>query len=132
MGMLMASGFMSAGKALKGMSELDLSGAAQLFKAFLEGVQNRGKAGVGDKTFLDGLYPAVNALLAVAEAGIDLTKAAKNAAQAAHEAFLSTKGMLAKHVRAAAYGEKSRQVLDPGAAVADLMMKGYADFVANR
>jgi hypothetical protein len=31
-----------------------------------------------------------------------------------------------------AYGEKSRQVLDPGAAVADLMMKGYADFVANR
>jgi dihydroxyacetone kinase-like protein len=132
MGTLMASGFMSAGKALKGASELDLGGVAQFFKAYLEGVQNRGKAEIGDKTFLDGLYPAVKALTEGAEAGTDLSEAVQNAAQAAHEAFLSTKGMLAKHGRAAAYGEKSRQGLDPGAAVADLMMKGYADFVANR
>lgn len=132
MGTLMASGFMAAGKALKGQSELDLGGIAEFFKAYLEGVQSRGKAQVGDKTFLDGLYPAAQSLLADAAAQNDMLKAASKAAAAAHEAFLSTKGMLAIHGRAATRGEKSRELLDPGAAVADLMMKGYADFVTKR
>jgi len=131
MGTLMASGFMAAGKALKGQTELKLSGIAEFFKAYLEGVKSRGKAEAGDKTFLDGLYPAAESLLADAAADTDLLTAASKAASAAHEAFLSTKGMLAKHGRAAARGEKSREILDPGAAVADLMMKGYADFVRN-
>ncbi len=132
MGTLMASGFMSAGKALKGMNELDLGGVAAFFKAYLEGVQSRGKAEIGDKTFLDGLYPAAEQLAADAAENISLSEAASKAAAAAHNAFLSTKGMLAKHGRAAARGEKSRELLDPGAAVADLMMKGYADFVTKR
>ncbi len=132
MGTLMASGFMSAGKALKGYDELDLGGVAAFFKAYLEGVQSRGKAQIGDKTFLDGLHPAVELLMTSAAANISLYEAAAKAADAAHEAFLSTKGMLAKHGRAAARGEKSRELLDPGAAVADLMMKGYADFVTKR
>jgi dihydroxyacetone kinase-like protein len=132
MGTLMASGFMTAGKVLKGLSELDLGGIAEFFIAYLEGVKSRGKAEVGDKTFLDGLYPAAESLLADAASNTDLLTAASKAAFAAHEAFLSTKGMLAKHGRAAARGEKSREILDPGAAVADLMMKGYADFVTKR
>ena len=132
MGTLMASGFMSAGKALKGMDELDLGGMAAFFKAYLEGVQSRGKAEIGDKTFLDGLYPAAEQLAADAAENKSLSEAASKAAAAAHYAFLSTKGMLAIHGRAAARGEKSRDLLDPGAAVADLMMKGYADFVTKR
>lgn len=132
MGTLMASGFMSAGKALKGVDELDLGGMAAFFKAYLDGVQSRGKAEIGDKTFLDGLYPAAEQLAAGAAASMCLPEAASKAAAAAHNAFLSTKGMLAKHGRAAARGEKSREILDPGAAVADLMMKGYADFLTKR
>ncbi len=132
MGTLMASGFMSAGKALKGAETLDLGGVAAFFKAYLEGVQSRGKAEIGDKTFLDGLHPAAELLMAGAAANMSFSEAASKAAAAAHDAFLSTKGMLAKHGRAAARGEKSRELLDPGAAVADLMMKGYADFVTKR
>ncbi len=132
MGTLMASGFMAAGKALKGKNELNLGGIAEFFKTYLDGVQSRGKAQIGDKTFLDGLYPAAQSLQADAAANIDLLEAASKAAAAAHDAFLSTKGMLAIHGRAAARGEKSRELLDPGAAVADLMMKGYADFLTMR
>ncbi len=132
MGTLMASGFMAAGKALKGLNELDLVGIAEFFNAYLEGVKNRGKADIGDKTFIDGLYPAAKSLFADAAADIELLTAAIKAADAAHDAFLSTKGMIAKHGRAAARGEKSREILDPGAAVADLMMKGYTDFVRKR
>ena len=123
MGTLMASGLMNAGKALKGVESLDGYTWPAFFKAYFDGVQSRGKAQVGDKTFLDGLYPALAAL----ESGApDMQTAAPLAAAAANEAFLATKGMLAKHGRMAIRGEQSRQYLDPGAAVAALLMDGFA------
>ncbi len=132
MGTLMASGLMSVGKALRGKTELDSQGVADLFQAFFDGVQNRGKAQVGDKTFLDGLYGAVESLKVDAAAGGSMTEAAKRAAEAAHRGFLGTKGMIAQFGRAAGRGEQSRDLLDPGAAVADLLMKGYAEFMSGK
>ena len=82
---------------------------------------------MGDKTFLDGLYPAVRSLCESAERRLDAREAAGLAAEAAWQAFLNTKGMLAKHGRMAIRGEMSRELLDPGAAVAALLVKGYAD-----
>ena len=116
MGTLMASGLMNAGKVLKGQEEAD---DAAFFQAYLEGVQNRGKAQIGEKTFLDGLAPAVEAL----KEG----KTPEETAGVAWTAFENTKGMLAKHGRMAIRGEASRDLLDPGAAVAALLMKGYAE-----
>ena len=116
MGTLMASGLMNAGKVLKGQEEAD---DAAFFQAYLEGVQNRGKAQIGEKTFLDGLAPAVEAL----KEG----KTPEETAGIAWTAFENTKGMLAKHGRMAIRGEASRDLLDPGAAVAALLMKGYAE-----
>ena len=116
MGTLMASGLMNAGKVLKGQEEAD---DAAFFQAYLEGVQNRGKAQPGEKTFLDGLAPAVEAL----KEG----KTPEETAGIAWTAFENTKGMLARHGRMAIRGEASRDLLDPGAAVAALLMKGYAE-----
>ncbi len=130
MGTLMASGLMNAGKVLKGRDELDDAGVVAFFQAYLDGVQRLGKAELGEKTFLDGLAPAVGSLHTDLQNGITGKAAADKAAEAAHEAFLHTKGMLAKHGRAATRGEASRDLLDPGAAVADLLMKGYAAYQA--
>ncbi len=124
MGTLMASGLMSAGKVLKGVESLDDSHWYQFFQAYFDGVQNRGKAQLGDKTFLDALFPAVEALKA--NQG-DLSQGAVRAAEAAHAAFLATQGMLAKHGRMAIRGEQSRAYLDPGAAVAALLMQGFSE-----
>ena len=116
MGTLMASGLMNAGKRLKGQEE---AADAIFFEAYFDGVQNRGKAQPGEKTFLDGLAPAVQAL----KDG----KTPQETAEIAWDAFQNTKGMLAKHGRMAIRGEASRELLDPGAAVAALLMKGYAE-----
>ena len=116
MGTLMASGLMNAGKRQKGQEE---AADADFFEAYFEGVQNRGKAQLGEKTFLDGLAPAVQAL----KDG----KTPQETAEIAWDAFQNTKGMLAKHGRMAIRGEASRELLDPGAAVAALLMKGYAE-----
>lgn len=126
MGTLMASGWMQAGKVLKGKTELADSDIADLFQAYMDGVQARGKAKIGDKTFLDGIAPAVEALKAAVAAGDSLSAAAQKAAAAAEEGYQNTKGMLAVHGRAATRGEASRELLDPGAAVAMLMMQAFA------
>ena len=131
MGTLMASGLMNAGKVLKGVEQLGSEQEAKLFEAYLEGVKNRGKAELGDKTFLDGLAPAVEVLTQAAKAGPIGAEAAQAAADAAWQAFENTRGMLAKHGRMAIRGEASRELLDPGAAVAALLMKGFAEFKAD-
>lgn len=132
MGTLMASGLMNAGKVLKGTEEWDASQEVAFFEAYFEGVKNRGKAELGDKTFLDGLYPAVEALKAALTAGASEQDAAKQAAEAGWQAFENTRGMLARQGRMAIRGEKSRELLDPGAAVAALLMDGFAAVKANR
>ncbi|WP_069998973.1 dihydroxyacetone kinase subunit DhaL [Cellulosilyticum sp. I15G10I2] len=125
MGTLMASGLMQAGKVLKGKSELEPADIVTIFEAYLEGVANRGKAKIGDKTFIDGLEPAVRALRLALEYGETLEMAATKAREAAEEGFEHTTTMIAVHGRAATRGEASRALQDPGAAVAVLMMRAF-------
>jgi dihydroxyacetone kinase-like protein len=123
MGTLMASGLMNAGKVLKGVEVIEGCLWPKFFQSYYDGVQSRGKAQLGEKTFLDGLYPAVEVLYNNAD---DMKAAAPIAFKAANDAFLSTRGMLAKHGRMAIRGEQSREYLDPGAYVAVLLMEGFS------
>lgn len=125
MGTLMASGFMNAGKALKGKTEISLSDLYDFFNAYMEGVSLRGKAKVGEKTFLDGMDPAVQSLGDSVKKGLPLQKAAQNAYDSAKAGFEKTNTMIAVHGRAATRGEASLTLLDPGAAVAMLMMEAF-------
>jgi len=125
MGTLMASGLMGAGKALRGKTELSLTEIVMLFKAYEEGVAKLGKAKVGEKTFLDGLHPAVVELEDAAMNETDINEAAKKASIAARKGYEDTKGMLAVHGRAATRGENSRTFEDPGAYVACLLLEAF-------
>jgi dihydroxyacetone kinase-like protein len=125
MGTLMASGLMQAGKVLKGKTELEPDDLLNAFQAYQDGVQNRGKAQIGDKTFLDGWAPAVEAVRAAIAAGEDMKAVSAKAYEAAEKGFKNTTAMIAKHGRAATRGEASRALEDPGAAVAMLLMKAF-------
>ncbi len=61
-GPLYGSFFLDASKAAAGHAELTLADWDQVFEAGVRGVQNRGKANVGDKTMLDALTPALEVL----------------------------------------------------------------------
>ena len=56
--------FMRMATATAGKTELDLDGWTEAVEAGLAGVQQRGKAEPGDKTMVDALVPAVEALRA--------------------------------------------------------------------
>ena len=129
MGTLMASGLMNAGKALKGTTELELEDIVKLFEAYMEGVSARGKAKIGEKTFLDGMAPAVHSLRQSLKIGDSLELSASNAALAAEEGFRNTTTMIAVHGRAATRGEASRTLLDPGAAVAKLIIQAFVNSI---
>lgn len=127
MGTLMASGLMQAGKILKGKTDITFSDIVDLYAAYEEGVMNRGKAKVNEKTFLDGIDPAVISLKESVANNLDIKEAADKAYQAAQEGYENTATMLAVHGRAATRGEASRTLKDPGARVAVLMMKAFVN-----
>ena len=125
MGTLMASGLMEAGKALKGKENLQNTDIVVLFENYALGVQKRGKAKVGEKTFLDGIYPAVESLKESINSNINIKQMSKLAYEASKQGFESTTNMVAVHGRAATRGENSRTLKDPGACVAMFIMKAF-------
>ena len=93
--------------------EIDAKGVAAIFSAGLANVQKQTKAAVGDKTLMDALVPAVDALQSNSDAGIEAMFAA--ATKAAEEGAEKTIEMVAKFGRARNLGEKVIGFKDPGA-----------------
>ena len=125
MGSLMANGLKQAGKDLKGKETLEDADIVQIFESYEAGVAKLGGAKVGDKTFLDGIHPAVESLKTSLAEEASLAEMASKAAKAAEEGFKATTTMLAVHGRAATRGEASRSLEDPGAKVASLMIQAF-------
>ncbi len=88
---------------------------ARLFRSGAAGVQQRGKAQLGDKTMLDALLPAVDALAQAAQAGDPIEAAFRNARQAAHDGMVHSTALQARRGRASYLGPRSIGHQDPGA-----------------
>ncbi|WP_007515844.1 MULTISPECIES: dihydroxyacetone kinase subunit DhaL [Pseudofrankia] len=78
-------------------------------------VQRLGKARPGDKTMVDAMAPAADALAAAVADGLDVAGGVALAAEAARAGALATESMRARRGRAAYVGDLARGVLDPGA-----------------
>jgi phosphoenolpyruvate---glycerone phosphotransferase subunit DhaL len=119
--------FLQMGGALAGQSEVDLEAFAAAWRKGLEGVQARGKAQPGDKTMVDALIPAVDAL----EAASDLDDGLRAAAQAAQEGMKATTPLVARKGRASYLGERSKDHQDPGATSTYYLFKSAAEALAG-
>lgn len=92
------------------------------FRAGLEGVLQRGKAELGDKTMVDALTPAVEAF----EAAGSLDEALSAAAAAAATGRDSVTPVVARKGRASYLGERSKDHQDPGATSLTLLLESAA------
>ena len=128
-GPLYGSFFLDASKAVGGKTELGLADWTTVFEAGLHGVQNRGKAALGDKTMLDALTPALAALRDGGEA-ISLSDALRRSAEAAETGARSTEPLVARKGRASYLGDRSAGHLDPGAVSSSLLLAALADAAA--
>jgi dihydroxyacetone kinase-like protein len=121
--------FLQMGQATAGRSELDLAGFTEALDAGVQGVIKRGKAEPGDKTMLDALGPALEALR-TADAD-DVPGALARAAEAAREGMEATVPMVARKGRASYLGERSAGHQDPGATSSHLLLKTAAEAVGS-
>jgi len=117
-GPLYATAFMRAAAAVKGKATLDGADAVAMLQAMSKGIQDRGKAEVGEKTMIDAWAPAAAAAGAAHEAGKGLAASLSAAANAAREGAEATKSMVAAKGRSARLGDRSLGHMDPGAASA--------------
>jgi phosphoenolpyruvate---glycerone phosphotransferase subunit DhaL len=126
-GPLLGTFFLRAGAACAGKTELETGDVVALFQAGVDGVQQRGKAAVGDKTMLDALIPAVDAMRRALEAGDGLAEILDRGAAAAEAGMHATRTMQARKGRASYLGERSVGHQDAGATGAHLMLKAAAE-----
>lgn len=125
MGTLLATGFMKGGKSILKTEQLSLSDLSVFFRAFTNGIMDAGKTKPGNKTIVDSLDPASNALEKASVEGKTLPDGIQMAYLAAREGVENTRSMKAQHGRAAYYQEKSIGVIDAGATVGALIFEGF-------
>jgi dihydroxyacetone kinase-like protein len=123
--------FIQMGGATAGKDEVVLAEWAQAVKAGVDGVQSRGKAEPGDKTMVDALLPAAEALREAADQGTELAEALRQAAGAAEEGMKATIELVARKGRASYLGSRSAGHQDPGATSSYLLMKSAADVLVT-
>jgi len=119
--------FLQMGSSLAGHQEVELPELSAAWRKGLEGVQARGKAQPGDKTMVDALTPAVQAL----EEASELEPGLQAAARAAHDGMLATTPLVARKGRASYLGERSKDHQDPGATSTYYLFKSAAETLAG-
>jgi phosphoenolpyruvate---glycerone phosphotransferase subunit DhaL len=130
-GPLWGTAFRRAGRSLGTAPEF---GGPELVSALDEaiaGVVDLGAAQVGDKTMIDALQPAADALRAGVQAGEGLDTALGAAAHAADEGARATVPMQARKGRASYLGERSIGHQDPGATSAALVVRALERAVSK-
>lgn len=121
-GALVGTALIRAGGAAKGKSSITLADLAQMLCAAESGIRDRGKAEAGDKTLLDAIIPAREALEAAATGREALAKGGKAAVAAAKAGTTATIEMTAKFGRGRWLGERSKGHQDAGATAVYLLL----------
>lgn len=119
--------FLQAGMKTTGKMELSLADWTEVLEAALNGIVMRGKAALGDKTMVDAITPAVNALKQALQENRSLSAALNESAEAARQGMESTIPLVARKGRASYLGERSAGHQDPGATSSYMMLKVAAD-----
>ncbi|MEU8804339.1 dihydroxyacetone kinase subunit DhaL [Spirillospora sp. NPDC048819] len=126
-GPIWGTAFLRAGGALA-QPETPAGGQAAVaaLRASIKGIKDRGKADLGDKTLLDALIPAVDALESAVDDGLPVAAALRRTAQAARTGADATKDLQAKRGRASYTGARSVGSADPGAVAIAVMTEEIA------
>jgi dihydroxyacetone kinase, phosphoprotein-dependent, L subunit len=122
-GPLYGTAFMRAGVAVGAKTEIDGSDFIAALEAAIGGIEMRGKAHEGEKTMLDALIPALNAIKKSYAENNDFKAALTRGVEAAEKGVEYTKTIIATKGRASYLGERSLGHQDPGATSSCLMLK---------
>ncbi|MBX3050156.1 MAG: dihydroxyacetone kinase subunit L [Caldilineaceae bacterium] len=122
-GPLYGTFFLRAATSPNNGGQVDLPQFTRMLRFGLDGLQQRGKAHMDDKTMVDAIQPAVEAMEAALSSGQSLAVALAAAKQAARLGLEHTAEIRANKGRASYLGDRSIGHRDPGAASAYLLFE---------
>ena len=125
-GPLYGTFFLRMATALGSGDGASAAGFARALRAGVEGVVQRGRAEAGDKTMLDALAPALDALDAALASGSALAGSLRDATVAAERGRDATESLVARKGRASYLGQRSVGHRDPGATSAAMLIAAAA------
>jgi len=128
-GALMSTMFIRAGRAVKGKNQIDPAEAAVMLQMATESVEQRGKAHLGDKTMLDALIPASQALTELANKGRTLPECMDAAIEAARKGAEETTKLRSRAGRSEWMGDRTIGVKDAGAAAMVILLEAATRFI---
>ncbi|MGA2063776.1 MAG: dihydroxyacetone kinase subunit DhaL [Thermoguttaceae bacterium] len=126
-GPLLGSFFMGMAEAAAGCRTLGGPALAGVFEAGLAKLRAQTPAKPGDKTLLDALVPAVEALRQAADQGSAPAEMLARAAAAAQQGAQGTRELQARFGRARNLGPRTIGHVDPGATSISLLLAGFRD-----
>jgi phosphoenolpyruvate---glycerone phosphotransferase subunit DhaL len=125
-GPIWGTAFLRAGATAGAVTELQAAQVVAMLRAAIEGIKARGHSDVGDKTLLDALVPATDAIEQSLADGLDPEGTLRAAARVAREQAEATRSMQAMRGRASYTGERSIGTLDAGAVAVAVMFEALA------
>jgi dihydroxyacetone kinase-like protein len=131
MGPLYGTFFKSLAAACDGVDAIDMAVFGRMLSSGREGIQKISDAKPGDKTLMDVLLPAEAAYQAAAQGGEPFRVCLDKMVEAARQGRDATKDMVAKLGRSSRLGERSRGVIDAGAASCCLILEIMAGTIGH-
>ena len=128
-GPLYATALMRGGAKLKDLQSANTSQIADFFEAAANGIKERGKAELGDKTMLDVWMPSAETIKKASIDEENIIEVLHQGAQKANQAMEYTKEMLSKKGRSSKLGERSKGHIDPGAASSAMIINTFFEAV---
>jgi phosphoenolpyruvate---glycerone phosphotransferase subunit DhaL len=126
-GPIWGTAFLRAGAAAGAVTELEPDQVIVMLRAATDGIKARGQSDVGDKTLLDAIVPATDALETELKNGASWSHALHVASGVARDSAEKTKSMQAMRGRASYTGERSIGSLDAGAVAVAVMFEALAE-----
>ena len=116
---------------LEGNKPIDAGTLKEMFTECLSAMEDITNAGVGDKTMMDALIPAVEAAQACDAADDDAAAVFAAAAEGAEAGARASEGFASKFGRARSYGDATIGTPDAGAVSTSLFLRGLATGAAH-
>jgi dihydroxyacetone kinase-like protein len=129
LGTLIGTAMVRMGKTVAGHQGLSISDVITSLRAGCEEIEKRGRAKQGDKTILDSIYPAIEAMKNAVADGKNDKEVFEAGAWGASAGEEKSRDLIAVHGRPAYFGEKTKGMRDGGASTGALIFQGLFEAV---
>jgi len=131
-GVIFGTMFTGGHEAVKGKTRLNADDLISFFDQGAKTIMRRGRSAAGDKTMLDALLAAIEAMRKTRETNTNVEEILRAAAAGAKEGVEATKQMLPKTGRSKNFREQALGYPDPGAVSVSIIFEAFYDSVAEQ